>query len=1148
MRTSPHQPRESLPHSNQIDEMLACDPGSVFTNMSGDQLEAIFASISEAVYVLDGEGNLVYANQAAVTSAGFETIEQILSVPIGEVARRYELYDRDHNPVHFEQLPIHQALSGEAPSNTILCAHNGSKTPVRWIQVKATPIFDEKGDVRYVVTTLNDVTQRIQAEETLRQQVQIIDQLQDAVISTDMDGYILSWNHGAERLFGYNREEMIGTHIYLLYEEGERTTIDYRLIAPQLDKSKYNLEMKLRNKSGKTFYAHLSLSKMRDSHGNPIGMIVYAMDITAKKRVEEELNFQLQQKTLLARLNTLIASARDLSDALSKVCSELAIYLEVPQASASLIDFESMNSKIVAEFNPPETPSAIGMMVPIEGNLGIQALIESKLPLAVHDAQSDPGLVVMHELFEMRRVQSTLIVPIIIDTRVIGTLNFESFFPRVFDKREISTVQQVANQIGQVLIRKHTEQELRQSESKFRSVVENSPAGIIIADDNYKLTYVNDRMCSISGYTSDELLNQDFRRMLDDDIRESIVENYRRRQRGEDLPNHFDLTFTRKDGVKRQLVVTTSVIRNSAGEMRTIAQIVDATENKIAEKLLRDSEERFRGLVQNSSDLVSVIDSGFNFQYVSPSVESILGYDTEELVGKNMLEFTHPNDIKHCTEALSSLLSNPKDISVLEHRYRHKDGSYRWFESTGSNQLKNPSINGIVGNTREITERKLAEEALRNAKNELEKRVSERTHELTQSNQALQKEIEERERAEVQMRAYLARVEALARVAERLNLRLDLGAVLKTLCQETAQTLHTEGSAVLLYDEETELLEYAADFGAPDELRNEFTPIPFELIKGDMESGNPLVVIPDVQTRIHFPDRELYERVDLRTIAAAPMYNENNLLGVLVTLSFGNVHKFSAEELSLLQAFANQGAVSIANAGLFEQVHAGRSRLQTLSEKLVDVQEAERRHLARELHDEIGQTLTSLKLKLEMITSSCSEKNKRDLEWALETITQLMRQVRELSLDLRPSMLDDLGLLPALLHLYERYTNQTSVQVNFQHNGINQRFSPTIETTAYRVVQEALTNTARYAGVKEVTVRMWCSDNGLEIQVQDNGIGFDIKTITRTKYTGGLTGMHERVILAGGRLELDSAPGKGTQLSVELPLQHTWFERREYDR
>ena len=215
------------------------------------------------------------------------------------------------------------------------------------------------------------------------------------------------------------------------------------------------------------------------------------------------------------------------------------------------------------------------------------------------------------------------------------------------------------------------------------------------------------------------------------------------------------------------------------------------------------------------------------------------------------------------------------------------------------------------------------------------------------------------------------------------------------------------------------------------------------------------------------------------------------------------------------------------------------AQLRALAGRLQTVREMERKHFALELHDEIGQLLTGLRLLLRPDVDSSADALQARFAQARTIVDDLLGRVRELSFDLRPADLDQLGLLPALLALFERYTAQTAVLVNFKHQGVERRFSPEVETGAYRIVQEALTNTARHAGVGGVTVRIWTDADMLNLKVEDGGRGFDTEVVLKTPRSSGLVGMQERIMLLEGRMTIESSPGAGTTITAELPLEKT---------
>jgi signal transduction histidine kinase len=162
-------------------------------------------------------------------------------------------------------------------------------------------------------------------------------------------------------------------------------------------------------------------------------------------------------------------------------------------------------------------------------------------------------------------------------------------------------------------------------------------------------------------------------------------------------------------------------------------------------------------------------------------------------------------------------------------------------------------------------------------------------------------------------------------------------------------------------------------------------------------------------------------------------------------------------------------------------------------------------------------------------------------------VAGLIAQVRELSTSLHPSMLDDLGLLPALNAHFERFQGQTGIQTRFQHENLDRRFSPEVEISAFRLIQEALTNVARYAAVKQVEVNISANENCLQIQVMDHGRGFDVEMLRDSERSFGLSGIRERTYLVGGTFDIVSRPNEGTRITATFPTGDR-LERRKYDR
>jgi signal transduction histidine kinase len=313
-----------------------------------------------------------------------------------------------------------------------------------------------------------------------------------------------------------------------------------------------------------------------------------------------------------------------------------------------------------------------------------------------------------------------------------------------------------------------------------------------------------------------------------------------------------------------------------------------------------------------------------------------------------------------------------------------------------------------------------------------------------------------------------------------------------------------------------------------------------------LENAQSPVVLADAQ---HHPKYEQWSKdgkVIIHGWMGIPLIANEYTIGYLV-LNGHDRDVYNVDHAHLAQSFANQAAIAIEKARLFEQVRNGRERMQQLSKRLVEIQEAERRYISHELHDEIGQELTGLQFMLEMCKDGTNEERQRAIAEAQGLVTGLMAQVRELSMNLRPSMLDDLGLLAALKAHFERSKQKMGLQVYFQHRNLDRRFPSEVEVAAFRVVQETLTNVARYAEVKEVFVDIHSTETSLSLLIEDHGCGFDMDLLKDGQRSFGISGMRERAGLAGGLFEIYSKPGEGTRVTAEFPTEHT-LERRKSDR
>jgi len=274
---------------------------------------------------------------------------------------------------------------------------------------------------------------------------------------------------------------------------------------------------------------------------------------------------------------------------------------------------------------------------------------------------------------------------------------------------------------------------------------------------------------------------------------------------------------------------------------------------------------------------------------------------------------------------------------------------------------------------------------------------------------------------------------------------------------------------------------------------------------------------------------------------AMPLLARGQIVGSLVFCTLYDAMPFSLRDVALARAIADQLSVAIDNATLYDEVQQSGKLRGELLHRVVSAQEAERQRIARELHDGTGQTLTALGLGLAAAADRLDTDPaavRRQLIDMKQMNAQVLQEVHNVIADLRPSILDNLGLVPALRGHARAFEERTGIQTQLIVQGKATRLRPEVETTVFRIVQESLTNVVRHAAAHSVLVQVVFGDDGLALSVHDDGQGFDVGRALAGedgRAAWGLLGIHERAALVGGTAELVSAPGQGTTVRISVP-------------
>jgi signal transduction histidine kinase len=372
-----------------------------------------------------------------------------------------------------------------------------------------------------------------------------------------------------------------------------------------------------------------------------------------------------------------------------------------------------------------------------------------------------------------------------------------------------------------------------------------------------------------------------------------------------------------------------------------------------------------------------------------------------------------------------------------------------------------------------------------------------------------------------------------------LTRSLELDEVLGTLLDYTQRLVPFDAAHIFLLDDEYRLTVRAllAKPTAADgklDLNDKLELWDEPLLRSAVGTKSSLV-ISDADMRSGGDDGRFSQGA--RALLAIPMIANENAIG-LVTIARMTPEPFSREHIQLAEAIVAQATVAVQNAWLFEQVRAGHERLQTLYHRLVDVQENERRHIARELHDDTSQALASTMISLRLLEQDAdlAEPLRVRIRKEKEAIDRVLENLHRLAVNLHPAALDLLGLVASIEQLVNDYVEHYGMNIQFKATGFTEgiRLPIELETTVYRIVQEALNNVVRHAKTNNVDVIIEMRDKKVTAMVEDDGVGYDLNS-ARSGSQLGLISMQERAQMAGGTLRIESKIGGGTTVVVEIP-------------
>jgi PAS domain S-box-containing protein len=650
---------------------------------------------------------------------------------------------------------------------------------------------------------------------------------------------------------------------------------------------------------------------------------------------------------------------------------------------------------------------------------------------------------------------------------------------------------------------KRDEEALKESEHRFRLLVEQLPAITYTAapDEASTTLYVSPQVKEILGITpADYKADPDlWRKMLHPDDRNRVLTELAiSHKTGQFFSSEYRMIA--KDGRVVWVRDDARIIEDSQGRPLYLQGVMyDVTEHKNADEMLRQSEEKFRGLAERSFDMIFIDDIKGHIAYVSPACERIFGYKQEEMTGKHFATFLADSDIQKATQLFADH-ARGRNLEILSVEAKKKNGTSVFVEVNPSPIVQNGQIVGMQGIIRDITERKNAEEQLQKAHEELESRVRQRTADLAEAIIELQKEIAERKLAE----------ESLRKTEQRF----------RTIFENTVVGLYRttpDGRILLANPALVKMMGYRSF----EEMAK------LNLEKEGLDPSTPRSVF---KQRIEKKDKVIgLESVWIKRDGTKLFVSES---AVAVRDEQGHILYYEGTAQDITKRKEAEEKL------LFYQ-----KQLRSLASQLSLAEEQLRRRIATELHDHIAQNLAISKIKLSSLADTASTQERAEsMREITDLIAQTIEETRSLTFEVSPPVLYELGLEAAVGWLARQNRQRFGLDVKFTDDGLAKPLDTNIRVLLFQAVRELLVNVVKHAKARKASVSTKKVRNNIRITVEDDGVGFDPSRVKARDYSKGGFGLfntRERLDQIGGNVEIHSSPGQGTRIILIAPLLKT---------
>jgi PAS domain S-box-containing protein len=644
---------------------------------------------------------------------------------------------------------------------------------------------------------------------------------------------------------------------------------------------------------------------------------------------------------------------------------------------------------------------------------------------------------------------------------------------------------------------------LYQKEESFVEIMNRIPDGLFTTDHEWRITYFNPAAEKITGFSAYDAVGMYCKDVFKNTICESDCALKRAVAERRDIHNR-EYEITNIDGRKIPIICSTSVFHDGGGRISGGLEIFkDISELKRLQEEVARREKKYRRIFEGSHDMIYTTNQPGEILDVNQAGVEMLGYGTKQELQKNSTaKDLYLKDLDR--DKFLAVINSKGHVKDYEVDFKMRNGT-PIHALISSRRYENPETGDIEyeGIIKDITRRKRTEEDLKQRNRELS---------------------------------------ILNRIAVALNHNMELSHILQESLKNVLKVLQLSRGAIILIDREGKKADVISRYGIADEPSENSGEVVFKdpllgkaLIDGEMNL-KPEPIFPMFKVSYKSKNRKF-----IPWLTSFLITFKGKGIGIL-GLDIPSSRRLSPYEFHLIGSLGNFLGGAIVNSQMKETIRLHRQELRQLTDKLFQSQEEERRRIARELHDESGQSLTAVKLALERLEENVSEEN-ATLKGEIRDIGMMIRrtssEIRRLSYHLHPTLLNDLGLEPALNLYFKEIKNHSCLNIEFEMVGFDHRLNVDMETVFYRYSQEALTNTIKHSGAENFRLSIIKSFPRIIFLSEDDGIGFDTQIIGKDKRSLGLLGMRERTSLLGGTFHLRSKPNAGTRIRIEIPFDET---------